>query len=450
MIRNEQLADIDELVLRCRDMQAQAYISEAVACYKVGAFRASIVAAWIAVVFDILAKLEELELTGDKNAIQKLADFEKHQQNQNIDKLLDFERDVLVIAKDDFELLTAAEFDDLVRLRDDRNRCAHPSMNAAREIYSPSAELARYHLRNAVVHLLQHPPVQGKAALDRLLAQVSSEYFPLKLEDAVAAFSSGPLANPRDSLVRSFVITLMKSALLQPVLGPGALQRFLSATKAVRTLHYQLATQAIAEKLNKIALRVEDVDLIRVIVYLHEVTDTWQHLEASMRTRLEQYVRSMPQDDLMLVFPRLIEIPELNQALTERLSKASAEETSALVRSYPCHDLVRHAIDRYAGSAKYDAAVDRRKKLVIPLIPYFDSKDVANLVGVIASNFFLSGDYGVGTIFNAILWADVVSKEELDALTAIDNLQDTVKNYEGYTAVGKKNILNSESDVPVE
>ena len=38
------LEDLDELTLRCRDEKARLYIREAVASYRVGAFRASIVA----------------------------------------------------------------------------------------------------------------------------------------------------------------------------------------------------------------------------------------------------------------------------------------------------------------------------------------------------------------------------------------------------------------------
>jgi hypothetical protein len=56
------LGDLDELVLCCRTEEARSYISEAVACYKVGAFRSSIVAAWIAVVYDLLSKIRELSL----------------------------------------------------------------------------------------------------------------------------------------------------------------------------------------------------------------------------------------------------------------------------------------------------------------------------------------------------------------------------------------------------
>lgn len=50
MIR-ESIADLDELIIRCRNQAAKEYISEAVACYKSGAYRSCIVATWIAFTF---------------------------------------------------------------------------------------------------------------------------------------------------------------------------------------------------------------------------------------------------------------------------------------------------------------------------------------------------------------------------------------------------------------
>ena len=94
-MRSEHLIDLDELVLRCRDEQARQYIAEAVACYKVGAFRSSIVATWVAVVFDILHKLEELELTGDKNAKKRLEDYENLRKRGDVTGSLGFERKIL-------------------------------------------------------------------------------------------------------------------------------------------------------------------------------------------------------------------------------------------------------------------------------------------------------------------------------------------------------------------
>lgn len=57
---HETFIDLDELIVRCKDKQAKKFIQEAVACYRVGAYRSCIVSIWNAVVFDFLHKLREL------------------------------------------------------------------------------------------------------------------------------------------------------------------------------------------------------------------------------------------------------------------------------------------------------------------------------------------------------------------------------------------------------
>jgi hypothetical protein len=74
--------------------------------------------------------------------------------------------------------------------------------------FSPPGELARLHIRSAVHHLLQHQPVQGKYALERLMVEIDSDYFPANKKAALVAFSSGPLKRPCDSLVRNLVVIL--------------------------------------------------------------------------------------------------------------------------------------------------------------------------------------------------------------------------------------------------
>ena len=68
MNNKSHLFDLDELILLCRDEKARAYINEAVSCYRAGAFRASIVVTWISVCYDIIDKLKEISLSGDKEA----------------------------------------------------------------------------------------------------------------------------------------------------------------------------------------------------------------------------------------------------------------------------------------------------------------------------------------------------------------------------------------------
>ena len=64
----EMLADIEALSLKCRSEQSKEYISEALHCYKSGAYRAAIVTTWIALVFDLIDKIRELSIAGDANS----------------------------------------------------------------------------------------------------------------------------------------------------------------------------------------------------------------------------------------------------------------------------------------------------------------------------------------------------------------------------------------------
>src|SRR5579871_6047690 len=177
--------DLDDLVLECRSGNARRYVAEAISSYKAGAFRACIVMTWIAVVFDIVDKLREIALTGDARAVLIVNELDKIIATQDLPGALKFERELLAKATDDFEFFSPIEQSSLVRLQEDRHRCAHPSFLVPGEVYTPTPELARSHLRHAIEFVLKHPPVQGKAALNRVLTEISSEYFPKKKEDAI-------------------------------------------------------------------------------------------------------------------------------------------------------------------------------------------------------------------------------------------------------------------------
>lgn len=207
------ISDLDELILKCRSEVSRAQMKEAVACYRAGAYRSTIIATWIAVLFDFVSKLRELEIAGDKKAAQKLADFDSARKNGDISASLEFERTLVQSAKDEYELLSSVEALDLERIFVDRNRCAHSSMFSSDEPYAPSAELARAHMISAVSFLLEHPPVQGKAALDQIFRDVKSEYFPTDEEEAYTFLSNGPLGRARGPLVRSITIGVSKDLL---------------------------------------------------------------------------------------------------------------------------------------------------------------------------------------------------------------------------------------------
>ena len=170
----EAFIELDELIVRCRDKLAKKFIQEAVACYRVGAYRSSIVSVWNAVVFDFLHKLRELELLGNGEATSLLQKFEKLSLEKKVKELWQFESDIPNLAYAKFELISTVEKSDIERLFEDRSRCAHPSMTSLEEPFEATAELARYHLRSAVMHLLQRPPVQCRSARERIFQEIKS------------------------------------------------------------------------------------------------------------------------------------------------------------------------------------------------------------------------------------------------------------------------------------
>lgn len=151
---SETLADIEALSLQCRSDQSKSYISESLQCYRAGAYRAAIVTSWIAVVFDLIDKIRELALAGDAAAKELENRYEtyisqiENSNPQGIQNALEYERDILDICKNRLQFFDAQQLVDLLRLKEDRHRCAHPSFQQVGVPYSPSAEQARLHIRN--------------------------------------------------------------------------------------------------------------------------------------------------------------------------------------------------------------------------------------------------------------------------------------------------------------
>src|ERR1035437_3831667 len=96
------LTDLDELVLTVRDRNCRVYISEAVAAYRVRAYRAAVVSTWIAVSFDVISKIRELANQGEKAAIVIVSDLDKAIAERNVVRMQAIEGELLAHARDKF------------------------------------------------------------------------------------------------------------------------------------------------------------------------------------------------------------------------------------------------------------------------------------------------------------------------------------------------------------
>lgn len=410
------LSDLDELILRCYDEKARAYISESVASYRAGAFRSAIVGAWIAVCFDFVEKLRELALSGDKEAEKHVEDLEKTRQSGDLAKALKFERELLVLARDKFELISHLEFIDLERLQADRNRCAHPSLISEDQAYAPSAELARLHIHSAVHHVLQHPPVQGKYALDRLMREIESEYFPAKWSDAKAFLQSGPLRKPRESLVNNLTQLLLK-ILLKDAADWTRRRRIASALRAVSALHPVQYEKTLSAKLSPLVRAVDDSNLFIVIEFFQLTHDTWQYLDTDVRQRMENYVTALPKDHFEEIGFMLGFAPLRSCALS-RINSATRAELKDVV-FFLFIELPTEVADRlieiYLETSSFDQANEWAKVLMIHASD-FTADHVRRILSSAAKNDQLLHSFELGPLINALRGRKKVPDEEFQTL----------------------------------
>ncbi|BBH46881.1 hypothetical protein [Pseudomonas sp. KU43P] len=326
------LNDLDELILSCEDPRSRQYIEEAVTCYKAGAYRSSVVACWIAVAFDLVDKIRELSATGDKQAQNEISRFEAIQKAHNLPGALAFEKELPLMAKDKFELISHIEYLDIARLVEDRNRCAHPSHVADNQVFSASAELARLHIVNSVNSILSKPASQGKAALERVLSDINSKFFPNNFEDVVTLFEAGPLKRPRGALYNNLLTVLLKTAFSGT--DHAKFSKCVLALSAIKAMHPNLWDQFFPATANKIIehVRAED-ELCQGVISIVRLAKLglWNAMPSPEKMRILTFIKNAPPKlfsdlDWFYIVDKLA--IELIAAANERIKIATFDELS--------------------------------------------------------------------------------------------------------------------------
>ena len=437
MIGIERLSDLDELILRCRTEKAREYISEAVACYRSGAYRASIVNTWIAVVFDLIDKTRELSVAGEKNAEAILKKFETYQQqisegnSQGINSALEFERNILVTAKDELQFFDVQQLQDLTRLREDRHRCAHPSFQKIEEPYRPSAEQARLHLRNAIIHVLSQPPVQGKAAIEDLIALVSSEYFPTAVPKAITQFKDSHLSRPSDVLIRGIT-----DKLLFGFFENGTSLRFSKrariAIKALLEMHREIVSDRIKKNLPKIIQKISDKELLFAVFLTLDLDGIWMDLEESSKIKIIQFIENAPAKEMLPSLRLAATNPDLAAIATTRIAGLTSDELGDAITKYDLGAFaIKSAIDRYTTVRSWADANQIAEKIIFPLFTHLSKGDIIKIIRAPKdSSADLIGSNTFRKFIDNVRQSEKFANDELNELLRTANLYSYIKEYE--------------------
>lgn len=417
------LQDVETLVLTCRSEQSREYVSEAVRCYKAGAYRAAIVNTWIAVVFDLIDKVRELALSGDAAAKALETQYETYLKqieqgnDQGLKGALEYERDILSTCRNKLQFFDQHQYLDLVRLKEDRHRCAHPSFQRVGEPYVPSAEQARLHLRNAIVHVLSQPPVQGKAAISELKLLVSSNYFPTKTELAIALLRSSALATGTEALVKGFI-----DALIFGFYEKGSAlylrQQVLSALNAIQAMFPGVSEPRFRKQLNKIVRDVPD-DLFQGAAVMVAFTDNaWSLLEDPSKNKFHEYLKRATGSEVIIVLSSLSKIPDLQEQVLRRVDTLSYDELSTAISDHRLGASAKNAAMNFvSGVRSWGQANDAINKLIFPIYEHLSKSDIER---IIRSSTEHGADLPGANAFEALIekvrLSGMFAEKDLDAL----------------------------------
>lgn len=378
------ISSFDELVLKCVNEETKAQIVEAVRCYDVGSYRAAIVCAYVAVCFDLISKLHGLA-SGDDGAAKMLVEKLERLQDQQrkgdanaMRGLLEFERDLLEKFRDEFDFFGHQEFEELARLRNDRNRCAHPTFAIDSVPYAPPAELARLHIRNALTHVLCQPPKQGRAALASLRSLIASPYFPTSLKDAVERLRKSEIGTARDALIRGFVDELAFDHPSESdsfaVEHAKQYKRYVIALQAVIEIHREVALPRLVAAIDKLT-KSGVTNAIKwagsMALFIAEAAES---VNDGSKATLKVWFQQDSEDSKGLMAKSAMQIAWWRDSALEALVTLTPKQLGAVTDPPP--EMVRQAARLYAGARNWDQANAIASECANPLADRFSSADI--------------------------------------------------------------------------
>lgn len=373
------LADFEELVQSVRDHNSREYIGEAAANYRSRCFRSAISATWVAVSYDIISKIRELSLQGDGQARVFIERVDKAISLRIVDPVLSkrqlqaIEGELLKVAHETFEFLTDHELRDMKRLRDDRHLCAHPAFAGDDYLYQPTPELVRMHVVHAISNLLQHPPIQGKSALQRLKNDLLRTSFPTTQTTVSEFLDERYLKHIKLGLVDNLVTVLLKVIVLQsePSLI-GKEEAVIMSLVAVQRRHAAPFAERMRLELPRLCDGCTDDQLIRVMRLFRADRRCWGWLGKASQIRITEIVNGYTYDGTTLdSVCSCLEIDELRPLLSARATSFNYEQKQILYSRNPSSIFIDDATRQYAEANSYRGAEERFETMIRPFISVY-------------------------------------------------------------------------------
>lgn len=390
----DHLHSLDALFLSVRDTESKRLTQEAVTAYQAGAYRAAILSMWVAVCADIISKLRELATGGDAAALVEVKNLEAWTQAKDLKNLQQFENGLIKLSHDKFEMLLPHEATDLIRLRDDRNLCAHPAFVSDDALFSPTPELARTHIAHAILHLLSRPPVQGKQLIARYDRDLLGGSFPKNLDEIEVVLRQNYLARAKHGSVVSIVKALAKALVgAEAEKYKGKEDQIAISLAVIGRIFPGLFEEHLPPLIERLGREIDDLKVLVICRYIEPEPRIWDWLGAAGQARILAKIDNASIGELgATVRGRHVEV--VGNRLLTRLKNEDSKIMESVIMRFPCRAFVAEALTLYAASGSYATADKRGAAMLLPHAKYLAVEDLQKLNTVIRENGY-----------DQILWA---------------------------------------------
>ncbi|ALC18339.1 hypothetical protein ACH46N_21850 [Streptomyces pristinaespiralis] len=392
---------LEDIRNQVRSAKSRRYIDEAIAAYSGGAYRSALIAIWIAVAADLIEKLRFLADEGDANAKAHRDKLDAAIKDNKINELQKFERELLTKAHQDLQLIGSHERDQLLRLYEDRHLCAHPAfIPDSDDLFNPTAESVRAHLRAAVDAVLSHQAVTGRKALERFGRDIASASFPRDDSRLADHLRASYMDHGTPQLRANLIKVVCKETFNQE---KDSTWRW-NHTRTARELQ-KIAPGEFEERARSVLERkqneLDDEGLIALVAGLCYVPGVWELLHAGTRARIEELLKNVPANQLVIVhqlYNGALPAAPVDRMLLDRLSEAIPlvsrqmhfAQLTPFLGDVPDRRLIPPLIELVADASSYEGG-EAVLKWVNALSPSLTEDDLQQLLTAAASNNQISG-----------------------------------------------------------
>jgi hypothetical protein len=382
---------VEDLLNEVRSRESRRYLAEAIGAYQAGAFRSAVVATWVAVAFDLIAKIKELDEAGDTTASAFMQEVNRAIDNQerNPNLLLSVERNLIKVAHESFEFIEPRERLQLERLRQDRHVCAHPAFVRPDQVFEPTPELVRAHLATAVDAVLSKGPTPGRRAIDRFMNEVGQTSFPERLDELADYLRDRYFESGKRALRRGLAELIVKFCLGTNGGDPRVARRCALAAHALERIEPDLLSEALASVVTKReqGAGLVDTEFLCFTANLGDMQLAWEALPESSHSRVREVLKNVPVEQLIEhgIFARDL-AEEARHIVESRLTDLDREQLAEVIGQAAEPRFADLAINEFRESPEYSEAAQNMESFVLPLAPVMTADQVREILDAVRGN----------------------------------------------------------------